>query len=90
MSAGQGTLVAKMIASLPASVNPAQVLAAGATEIRNVFPTDVVPEVLDTYLQGLRVAFAITIGGIGLAVLTAPLGRWTRLDMTKADGASAA
>jgi hypothetical protein len=79
-----------MISSLPASVDAGQVLAAGATAIRDLFPADVVPEILDAYLQGLRLAFAIGIGGIGMAALTAPLGRWNKLDMTKAAGGGAA
>lgn len=90
VSASQGSLVAKMIASLPpdVDVDAAQVLAAGATAIRDVFPADVVPGILDAYQAGIRVAFAVSIGGIGVAVLTALLSRWTRLDMTKASAAA--
>lgn len=89
VAAGQGSLVAKMIASLPAGVDARQVLAAGATAIREVFPADVVPGILEAYISGLRVAFVIGIGGIGVAALVSPLGRWNKLDMTKAAAAAA-
>jgi hypothetical protein len=79
-----------MIASLPASVDAGQVLAAGATAIRDMFPADMVPGILDAYQQGLRVAFAIGIGGVAMAAVTAPLGRWTKLDMSKAAGGGGA
>ncbi|KAM7220196.1 Major facilitator superfamily domain containing protein [Rhypophila decipiens] len=88
VSAGQGTLVAKMIASLPSDIDPVKVLTAGATAIRNVFPAEAVPPILDAYLQGLRVAFIIGIAGIGAGVLVAPLGNWEKLDMTKAAAAA--
>lgn len=51
MSAGQGSLVAKMISSPPASVDLGQVLTVGATAIRDVFPADVVPKILDAYCR---------------------------------------
>jgi len=90
IAAGQGTLVAKMIATLPGDVDARRVLAAGAMGIRDAFPADVVPGILDAYISGLRVAFVIGIGGICVAVLTSPLGRWDKLDMTKAGGAAGA
>lgn len=89
VSAGQGSLVAKMIASLPADINPLAVLTAGATAIRDVFPAEAVKPILDAYLEGLRVAFIIGIAGIGAGVLLAPLGNWEKLDMTKAAAAAA-
>lgn len=74
--------MAKLISELPSkapSVVPAEVVAAGATAIRHVFPTDVIPGILEAYLAGIRVAFAIGIGGIGCGALAAVLGRWKRL-----------
>ena len=65
-------------------MNPAKVLATGATEIRDVFAQEDIHGILLSYLDGLQVAFAlaITLGGISLlAALFAP---WKRVNVGRA------
>lgn len=90
VSAAQGSLVAKLISELPnkaPSVNPAAVVAAGATGIRGVFPEDVIPGILESYLSGIKVAFAIMIAGAGFATVTSVIGKWNKLDKATVKGA---
>ncbi|KAL7919084.1 MFS general substrate transporter [Trichoderma austrokoningii] len=91
ISAAQGSLVAKLISELPSkapSVDPAMVVAAGATGIRGVFPAEVIPGILESYLSGIKVAFAIMIGGAGFATVTSVIGKWNRLNKEAAKGAA--
>lgn len=73
ISAGQAGFTNKMLKELPVrapGVNPALVISTGATELRKVFPADQIPGILDAYMQGLRVPFAIAIAcGCVTAVL---------------------
>ncbi|PTB38655.1 hypothetical protein M441DRAFT_172398 [Trichoderma asperellum CBS 433.97] len=90
VSAAQGSLVAKLISELPSkapSVDPAKVIAAGATGIRGVFPAEVIPGILESYLAGIRVAFAIMIAGAGFATVTSVIGKWNKLDKAAVKGA---
>lgn len=50
-------------------VNPAAVIATGATEIRDVFPADQVPGILIAYMDGIRIPFAIATGAAGAAFI---------------------
>lgn len=68
------------------SVDPAMVVAAGATGIRGVFPAEVIPGILESYLSGIKVAFAIIIGGAGFATVTSVIGKWNKLDKEDAKG----
>lgn len=93
VSAAQGSLVAKLISELPSkapSVDPAMVVAAGATGLRGVFPAEVIPGILESYLSGIKVAFAIMIGGAGFAAVTSVIGKWNKLDKEAAKGAGGA
>lgn len=66
------------------------VVAAGATGIRGVFPEQVIPGILEAYLSGIKVAFAIMIGGAGFATVTSVLGKWNKLDKEAAKSAGGA
>jgi hypothetical protein len=79
-----------LISELPSkapSVDPAKVVAAGATAIRGVFPAEVIPGILESYLSGIRVAFAIMIAGAGFATVTSVIGKWNKLDKDALKGA---
>lgn len=61
-----------MINTLPITapgVDPATVIATGATQIRSMFPADQVPGILMAYMDGVKVALAIPIGATGVAFL---------------------
>jgi hypothetical protein len=80
VSAGQSAFENRLLGSLAKyapSVDPAIVLATGATDIRTRFSGAVLEGVLKSYLDGLHVAFILIIVLAGLsffAVLAAVLG----------------
>ena len=64
ISAAQAGFANKLLKTLPSKapgVNPKLVVATGASELRSVFAAKDIPGVLSAYLDGLRVAFAISI-----------------------------
>jgi hypothetical protein len=56
-----------------------KVLLTGATNIRNVFPPEQIPGILITYMQGIKGAFAIGIGMVGVSFLVSLFNTWKRL-----------
>jgi ABC-type sulfate transport system permease component len=94
LSAAESGFNNKLIAALASTapdVNPAIVLATGATQIRSAFTSAQVPSVIDAYMAGLKVVFALTIGAFGLACLIGMCGDWKRLhpkDLKKVGGAA--
>ncbi|WKT53554.1 Major facilitator superfamily [Fusarium oxysporum f. sp. vasinfectum] len=82
VSAGQSAFVNIMLDVLPTDapgVNPFQLLATGATEVRATFPTDQLNGILSAYMSGIKGAFAVGMGGVGLAFVVSLLQRWDRL-----------
>ncbi|KAK7570630.1 hypothetical protein V3481_019176 [Fusarium oxysporum f. sp. vasinfectum] len=82
VSAGHSAFVNTMLDVLPTDapgVNPFQLLATGATEVRATFPTDQLDGILSAYMSGIKGAFAVGIGGVGLAFVVSLLQRWDRL-----------
>lgn len=68
-----------MINTLPRnapSVDAAEVVATGATELRSVFAADVIPGILRSYLSGLHAAFAIAIVAAGIATIVSFFSQW--------------
>lgn len=71
-----------LLSRLPSTapgVDPLTVIATGATEIRNVFPPDAVPGIVQAYLYCLRAVFLIVTAYAGVAVFFAVGNRWERL-----------
>lgn len=71
-SAGQSAFVNRLLATLPETapgVEPGLVLLTGASDIHTVFPSDVLPGVLQAYMVGLKAAFAVALSFSGLAFL---------------------
>ncbi len=64
------------------SVNPALVVAAGATELRNIFSVDELDGILVAYMAGIKVAFAVTIGAVGISFPLSLLSKWKRISTT--------
>ncbi|KAL0944550.1 major facilitator superfamily transporter [Colletotrichum truncatum] len=83
------TLLKKVVEYVP-GINPGLVALTGATEIRNAFPADEVPGVVHAYMDGLKIAFAISIAGAGFAFLVSLGTRWSKLNTKKISGAGAA
>lgn len=55
----------------------------GATEIRKVFSPEQQPFVIDGYMAGLKVVFAMCIATTGLATLIGLGTKWQRLSQEK-------
>lgn len=89
ITAGQSAFVNTLLKNLPEGVDPAAVVATGATQIRSAFPADQVPGIVAAYMKGVQVALALSIGGTGLALIVSLFSRWTRLHASSAAAAAA-
>lgn len=91
LSAAQSAFVNHMLTLLPTyapTVNPMMVIATGATDLWTVFPEDVLPGVLRAYMAGLKVAFAIAVGGVGMAFVISFGSSWKRINLADVMGAA--
>ena len=82
IGAAQSGFVNQLLNKLPSTapgVNPALVVAAGATELREVFSADDLDGILVAYMAGIKVAFAITIGAVGFSFPISLLSKWKRI-----------
>jgi MFS transporter, DHA2 family, glioxin efflux transporter len=73
IAAGQSAFVntlLKKLESVAPSVNPALVIATGATEIRNAFPAEEIGGILTAYMAGVKMTFVLVIAGAGAAFFT--------------------
>ena len=79
ISAGQSGFANKLLHTLPKSapgVDAAKVIATGATDLRKVFDAAQIPGILDAYMEGLRVPYAIAIACACLTFVIAFTPRW--------------
>lgn len=84
-------MISKLASTAP-DINPATVLATGASQIRSAFTAAQVPLVVDAYMAGLRVVFAISIGTFGMAFLLGCFAGMKKLhaeDLKKVGGGAA-
>ena len=82
VGAAQSGFVNQLLSRLPSTapkVNPAEVVAAGATELRDVFPANQLDGILVAYMAGIKVTFAITIAAAGISFLLSLLSKWKRI-----------
>jgi hypothetical protein len=87
LSAAQSGFNNKMLSTLAITVpdvNPATVLATGATQIRAAFTSAQVPGVVAAYMSGLKVVFAIAVGTFASACLIGLCGTWESLHAIEA------
>lgn len=83
VSAGQSVFTNYLIrglASKAPSVDPVQLIATGATALRETFPVETIPGILLAYVEGLQATFAIAIVASGLATLVGLGSKWHRLN----------
>ena len=93
ISAAQAGFANKMLKVLPElapGVNPAQVIATGASEIRKVFDAEQVPGIISAYMEGLRVPFAISIACACISFIVSFAPRWEHIRGRVKEGAGAA
>ena len=92
ISAGQAGFANKMLKEVAIrvpSVNPGLVVATGATDLRKVFPPEQLAGILDAYMAGLRVGFAIALACALVTFLLSFTPRWERLSgQVKVGGAA--
>ncbi|KAJ2892671.1 uncharacterized protein MKZ38_009486 [Zalerion maritima] len=79
-SAFVNTMMRKLVDTAP-DVEPAQVVATGATDLRLVFSEEELAGILVAYMKGLKVAFALAIAGTGIAFLVGLGSKWDRINV---------
>ncbi|RYP45212.1 hypothetical protein DL768_008405 [Monosporascus sp. mg162] len=83
VSAAQSAFVNTLIQSLPVlapGVDPLQVVATGAGQLRTVFPPEQLPGILAAYLDGIKVTYLLECALTGTAFIAAMLYPWKRLN----------
>ena len=93
VSASQSAFVNVLIKRLPHTapgVNPLTVVATGATDLRKVFPPEVLQGILVAYMRGLKISFAIGLASTGIALVIIMFQRWNRLDTAAIAGGGGA
>lgn len=73
----------KLIQTLRSSapeIDPTTVLATGAAQIRTTFTVAQVPKVIDAYMAGLRIVFAIAAATFAVSALVAMCSSWGKLE----------
>jgi hypothetical protein len=71
------------------SVDPNELIATGAAELRQVFPPDQIPGILVAYMTGIKAAFAVAIGMAGFSFLLSLLCPWKKVHVEGMDVAMA-
>ncbi|KAF4982067.1 hypothetical protein FZEAL_2254 [Fusarium zealandicum] len=92
VSAGQAAFVNEMVLDVVKNapqIDKATLILTGATEIRNAFTDDEQTVVIDGYMQGLKVVFAIAIAATGLTTLIGLGTRWKKLKQENIQGGMA-
>lgn len=82
ISAGQAAFVNTLIGRLPATapgVDPLDVVTTGATDIRSVFSADVVPGIMEAYMDGIHIALVLPIVATGFAFVMSVFSKWQKL-----------
>lgn len=72
VSAGGTAFTNRLVSSLATkapNLDPALVVGAGATELRKVFNVAELPGILESFMDGLKVTFALAVACAGIAVL---------------------
>lgn len=92
VDSGFNNQIIRTLARIAPDINPATVLATGASEIRDNFPTEQIPLVLEAYVDGLQIVWAVGAAAFGVAAILGVFGSWKRMnaaEMKNAAGAAA-
>lgn len=93
VTAAQSVFVNRLRVTLPDTapgVDPAAVVATGATQLRSRFPADKIPGILLAYADGIKSALIFPIGATGVALIVILFSRWKRLKSGNSKAAVAA
>jgi MFS transporter, DHA2 family, glioxin efflux transporter len=91
VSAGQSAFTNVLINNIPNNapeVDISRLITTGATDLKTVFPSDAIPGILRSYMDGLRAAYAIVIVTAGLATAFTLLMPWQSLKGLKKSNAT--
>lgn len=75
-------MIDKVLSTVP-GIDASLVLSTGATEIRTTFNADQVSGVINAYIVGLRVVWALMVGFTGSAFVVGLMSNWKRLYQTE-------
>ncbi|KAH0042718.1 MFS general substrate transporter, partial [Aureobasidium melanogenum] len=92
LAAAQCGFVNEILKRLPStapSVNPALVVATGATELHNTFSAEQLSGILLAYMKGIKLTFAITVAALGISFLISMTSNWKRINAEKLSGSAA-
>lgn len=93
ISSAQAAFVNRLISVVSVAapgVNPAAVIATGATQIRDMFPADQVPGIILGYMAGIKVVFALVAGATGISFIVSLFSSWKKLDPKALEAAGGA
>ncbi|ROW15881.1 hypothetical protein VPNG_02556 [Cytospora leucostoma] len=93
ISAAQAAFVNVLVKTIPyaaPSVDPARLVATGATELRNIFTPEQVPGILVAYMGGLKISFLVSLASVALALVISLFSKWKRLNMAAVSGGALA
>jgi MFS transporter, DHA2 family, glioxin efflux transporter len=71
VSAAQSIFTNRVLQTLPTNapgIDPAQILAIGATQLKESFSPAQLPGILESYITGLRAAWALVIALVGVSL----------------------
>ena len=91
VSASQTAFTNKLVSLIPKNapgVDSHLVIATGATELRKVFTAEQIGGILEAYMQGLKVTFALSIALAGITVPIALFSPWKKLGKGVGTGAA--
>lgn len=72
-------MIGRLATSAP-DVDPLVLLATGATQIRAVFPPEMVPGIIVAYMAGIKTSLAIAVGAVGVAFAVSLFSNFRRLN----------
>ncbi|CAI4218424.1 unnamed protein product [Parascedosporium putredinis] len=89
LSGAQSAFINEMVRKLATTaptVNPGLVLLTGASDLRAVFSPEELPGILQAYMRGIKLTFALALAGVGVSFLISLGSRWSRLNPKKIQG----
>lgn len=84
ISAGEAAFANTIINVLPSyvpSLDPHVVIHTGINSLRTAFPADMLPGIIDAYMEGLKVDYAIAIAAVGIAFIGSFANLWPWLNL---------
>lgn len=90
VSAAQSAFINQLLLRVPEGVSRLAVIGTGATQLRSVFPGDVLQGILAAYMSGIKTTMAIAVGGVGAALAISLFSNFQRLNKEAVATAGAA